>query len=188
MATMFVVNGVAEVAPVSLLNLGNRTLNTNYSNDWFNEKKYFNPSDYATGNAPGSSTPCGIANLTENSITVTEPSVGGLGVSFPWSIYHTGINRRGKTFTMTWDKIAGNTARFRARVGGVSNPQYIDLAKGSDGKTSATIVVSEDGKTVTINGTAFTRSGDYISYIVFFFGSATGTTTAYSGVKIVETD
>lgn len=169
----------------SLLNL-NRTHRENTSYAWYDETCYMNPTGYSSTNPTGG-TPCVVSNLTSNSITVTEGGTGGQCVTFPFNVVNTeqGIDRRGKSFVLTWDATGTTDTRFRLLMGDGSTFKSADLDNKSGTKTSATIDISTDGKTITVNGTAYTFT-NAVSWIAFAFSAATGKTVNYTGVKLVE--
>ena len=149
-----------------------------------NETLYVNP---AKSNAiTVSGTPCTVSNLTENSITVTESGAGSTGCAFPVSIIEE-TGRCGKTFTFSWKSNGGTNTRMFLTCFGNSNAKYIQIDKTGT-KTSCTIEVSADGNTITVDGTAYASNGSPFAAMCFFFGSATGTTTSYSEVMLVESE
>lgn len=159
-------------AVTSLLNL-NRT-ETNNASSYYNESYYINPAQYESANPQG--TACTVANLTENSITVT-CITGGRGCAFPFDIsaYY------GKTLTLTWD--ATGTSNTRFRLLGYGNSNWIHTIIDNTGaKNTSSIVIASDGKTITVDGTAITASSNPFTFISFFFGAATSQTVAYSNV------
>lgn len=162
-------------------------LNRTKSTSWDDENGYLNPAAYDSTTVSGAE--CAIANLTSNSITVTENGTGGKGVAFPFLIYDTtrNIDRRGKSYTLTWDATGTTDTRFRLLISDGSSLKNADLDNKSGAKTSATIVISADGKTVTVNGTAITFT-NVVSRLAFFFGCGTGKTVSYTGVSLVEVD
>lgn len=170
--------------PVNILNL-NRTQGTSWNNSEA-ETNYINPAAYGStvlnqGNA------CIITNLTENSITVQEGGTGGQGVAFPLLIINSsaGIDRRGKSYLLTWDATGTTDTRFRLMFGNGSVLKNADLDNKNGTITSATIDISEDGNTVTVNGTATTETTPFV-WMAFHFSAATGKTVSYTGVSLVE--
>lgn len=166
---------------VSLLNL-NRTASSN-SNSYLAENcesVYINPAKYDAITVTG--TACGVANLTENSITVAENGTGGTGCAFPLSI----TNYYGKTLLLTLDATGTTDTRFRLMCLGNSNIKYGDIDNKKGTVNSATITISSDGNTITINGTAVTSNGNPFTNVSFFFGCATGKTVSYTNVMLVE--
>ena len=168
---------------VSLLNL-NRTASNASSYLAENcESLYINPAQYSTVAVTG--TPCAVSNLTENSITVVENGAGGTGCAFPLGLTAPyGAELYGKTLTLTWDATGTTDTRFRLMCLGNSNVKYGDLDNKNGTKTSATIDISADGNTITLNGTAITSNGNPFTVIAFFFGAATGKTVAYNNVSL----
>lgn len=170
----------------SLLKL-NRTA-SNSSSSYLSENCetfYINPARYGSVDTTG--TPCVVADLTENSITVTENGAGGSGCAFPFGLTaQTSADRYGKTFTLTWDATGTIDTRFRLMCLGNSNMKYGDIDNKSGTKSSCTIAISADGNTVTIDGTVVTSNGNPFTAIAFFFGAATSKTVAYKNVKLVE--
>lgn len=165
------------VTPTILLDL-NRTQTTDYTYGWKNENCYLNPAEYGSTNNSGGNA-CTISNLTSNSITVTEGGTGGQGVAFPF------IPEFGKSYTLMWNATGTTDTRFRYMMSDGGAVKYVDLDNKSGAETSATIVVSEDGKTVTVNGTSNTFTNP-ISWTAFHFSAGTGKTVSYTGVNLVE--
>ncbi len=157
------------------------TLDRTQGTGWTNESIYINPASYDSTVISG--TPCAISNLTENSITMTENGAGGKGVAFPFNL----ANRAGKTYQLTWNATGTTDTRFRLMMSDGSSLQNADLDNKNGAITSATIAISADGKTVTVNGVAKTFSST-VSWIAFFFGAATGKTVSYTGVSLVEVE
>lgn len=169
--------------PVSILNL-NRTQGTGWNNSSA-ETNYINPAQYQSTAISG--TPCAIANLTENSITVTENGAGGRGVAFPLLVDASifGVDRRGKSYLLTWDATGTTDTRFRLMFGNANGTKYVDLDNKNGTITSATIDISADGKTMTVNGKATTDTVSFV-WMAFHFSAATGKTVSYTGVSLVE--
>ena len=164
----------------SLLNL-NRT-ESNSSNSYLagnNETYYINPAK--SNSVAVSGTPCVVADLTENSITVTENGTGSTGCAFPVSV----TNNLGKSLTFSWNSNGGSNTRMFLTCFGNSNAKYIQIDK-TGSKTSCVIEISEDGNTITVDGVATASNGNPFTAMCFFFGSATGTTTSYTNVSLVE--
>ena len=173
----------------SILKLNRAESNTNSSylagdcEDW-----YINP---AKSNAiTVSGTACTVTNLTEDSITVEESGAGSTGCAFPVALT-TGVgapeSRYGKTFTLSWDATGSTNTRMFLTCFGNSNAKYIQIDK-SGAKSSSTISISEDGNTITVDGVATASNGNPFVVMCFFFGSATGTTTSYTGVSLIEAE
>ena len=160
-------------AKQSLLNL-NRTETATGGSHYYNESYYINPSQYASVNPEG--TACTVANLTENSITVT-CITGGRGCAFPFDI----SEYYGKTLTLKWDATGTSNTRFRLIGYGNSNWKHA-LIDNTGAKSTSTIVIASDGMTITVDGTAITASSNPFTFIAFFFGAATSQTVAYSNV------
>ena len=166
---------IPKLLEETLLNL-NRTQGTN----WWGEDNYINPTNSYSVAIP-SEDPCGIANLTQNSITVTDNG-NNRGVTFPFVIYSTsqGIDRRGKTYELTWSEDGGTNTYFNI-VGNFGGWKVVGL----DSSGAATISISEDGKTLTRNGYDYVHTTE-IGYIGFFFGAKSGTTVSYTNVVLKE--
>lgn len=167
--------GTEVVIPETPLLALNRTQGTN----WTNENNYINPAHHESTTISGNL--CGIANLTENSITVTENGAGGRGVAFPF----VPTGREGKTYQLTWNATGTTDTRFRLLMGDGSSMKTADLDVKNGTITSATISISADRKTITVNGKATTFT-NAVSWLAFFFGAATSKTVAYTGVSLVE--
>ena len=167
--------------PTSLLILNGRTQGTVYNSVEKSETYYINPSDYTSTNIPDK-TACGIADLTESSITVTESGSGGTGVAYPFIL---SADEYGKSYTLTWNPTGTTNTRFRLLVCDGASLKSLDLDVKNGTISSATISFSTDGKTITLNGvdTAFTN---VITWYAFFFGCATSATVSYTDVELVE--
>ena len=152
-------------------------LNRTQGTDWYSDENYLNPVDQTTLHVLDE-TPCGITNLTENSITVTENGKGGRGVVFPIKLEY------GKPYTLTWNATGTTDTRFRIMVVGGSL-KTIDLDNKNGTVTFATMNISEDGKTINVNGTEYTFTGE-ITITALHFSAATGKTVNYTGVTLTE--
>ena len=177
---------VLEIGSLPVLLDLNRTHST--TNNPMDETTYINPSPYTSFNVASNPTLCGIADQTSDSITVTENGKGGgAGVAFPFIIYDTeqGVDRRGKSYLLMWNATGTTNTRFRLMMydGSTCTNNNLDYKNGT--LTSATIEISADGKTITVNGTANTFT-NVVKCIAFHFSSATNTTTSYTGVKLIE--
>ena len=170
----------ADAPVTSILNLNRNESNS--ANSYLasnSETCYINP---AKSNAPTvSGTPCTVSTLTENSITVKESGAGSTGCAFPIDI----DERYGKKFLFTWDATGTTNTRMFLTCFGNSNAKYIQIDK-SGTKSSCTIEISADGTSIIVDGVTNTGNGNPFGAMCFFFGSATGTTTSYTGVKLVE--
>ena len=170
-----------------LLNLDRKHLSSYTSGTgWSDNGVYLNPASYSTTN-PLAGNPCTISNLTSNSITVTEPGNGGYGVAYGLLVHNAYGDNAGKSYILTWDATGTTNTRFRLMVCDGTNLTYVPLDHGDGTITSATFSISKGGQIITINDVDYTFT-NRIKWIAFHFSSATGTTTSYRNVKLVENE
>lgn len=164
--------------PVNLLNL-NRVQGEN----WDSEDNYIQPVNFNyTVIQTGS---CTIADLTEDSITVTESGAGNTGAVFPWCLFGNYASRAGKSYVFSWNPTGSTNTRLRLMMMDGASTQNATFSNKDGAIGSGTIDISADRKTITVNGTAYTFTNEVVR-LGFFFGSATGKTCSYTGVSLME--
>lgn len=168
------VNVVGTEVPVAnLLNLNRNyvsgTVGENIGNHFDENKAYLNV-PYTNGVFYDGS--CTVSNITEDSITIKEPGVGGICVAYPVEL----PNFETKSYKLSFDYASAASSKTRVYWRGVYPHGELAVIN--------TLCNSGSGESGRIDA-EITNTDGYVSVVVFF-GSNTGGTTTFSNVSLTE--